>query len=95
MATVADGRSQLEALESDAGLFRQLKAVKKALGRLQLDPNHRGLNVHSMVGETCPHGGTLFVAYAQNKTPGAYRIFFCYPPQARGWIYVVAITPHP
>ena len=31
-------KEQLEALESDAGLFRRLKAVKKALGRLQLDP---------------------------------------------------------
>jgi hypothetical protein len=86
---------QLAELERDAGLYRQLKAVRKALGFLQVDPDYRSLNVHPLIGETCPHGGTLFEAYAQNKTPGAYRIFFCYPPDQRGWIYVVAITPHP
>jgi hypothetical protein len=86
--------AQLDELERDAGLHRQLKAVRKALGFLQVDPNYPGLNVHPFKGTPCPHGDTLFEAYAQNKTPGAYRIFFCYPPQ-RGWIYVVAITPHP
>lgn len=86
---------QLEALDADQGLFRQAKAVKKALGLLQADPNYPGLNVHPMKGETCPHGDTLYTAYAQNKTPGAWRIFFCYPPSQRGRILIVAITPHP
>jgi hypothetical protein len=86
---------QLAALAADAGLARQLAAVRKALGFLQVNPNHRSLNVHPMNGTLCPHGGTLFIAYAQNRTPGAYRIFFCYPPAARGTILIVAITPHP
>lgn len=86
---------QLAALEADPGLFRQLKAVRKALGLLQQDPNYRGLNVHSVKGAACPHGDTLFEAYAQNNTPGAYRIFFCYPPGQRGRILIIAITPHP
>ena len=86
---------KLEELELDAGLNRQLKAVRKALGKLQQNPNDPGLNVHPFKGRTCPHGGTLYEAYAQNNTPGAYRIFFCYPPGQRGWIYIVAITPHP
>src|SRR4051794_34492986 len=86
---------QLAALESDAGLHVQLKAVRKALARLEHDPNHPGLNVHRFKGETCPHGDTLWEAYAQNRTSGAYRIFFCYPPEKRGCILVVAITPHP
>ncbi|MES1176490.1 MAG: hypothetical protein ABUL62_19355 [Myxococcales bacterium] len=86
---------QLAALEADAGLHRQLKAVRKALGLLQQDPNYRGLNVHSVKGAVCPHGDTLFEAYAQNNTPGAYRIFFCYPPNSRGRILIIAITPHP
>lgn len=87
--------AQLAALEADAGLHRQLKAVRKALGLLQTNPQHPGLNVHPFKGEPCPHGDTLFEAYAQNRTPGAYRIFFCYVPAQRGRILVVAITPHP
>ena|ERR1700722_14534789 len=90
-----EAQQQLEKLERDAGLARQLKAVRKALGKLQLDPNYRGLNSHAMQGQLCPHGGTLNVSYAQNRTAGAYRIFWCYPPNARGTILVIAITPHP
>ena len=36
----------------------------------------------------------VFEAYAQNRTPGAYRVFWCYGPQ-QGQIIIVAITPHP
>ena len=40
-----------------------------------------------------PHD-KVFEAYAQNRTPGAYRVFWCYGPEA-GQITVIAITPHP
>ena len=46
-------------------------------------------------------GEEVFEAYAQNNTPGAYRVFFCYGPDrmdARKRVAVltiVAITPHP
>jgi hypothetical protein len=89
---------QLADLAADAGLARQLKAVQKALGILQINPRHPGLSAHPMVGQTCPHNSTLFVAYAQNNTPAAYRIFFCYqpvPPAVRNTILIIAITPHP
>jgi hypothetical protein len=87
---------ELSALEADAGQLRALKAVRKALGLLQQDPNYPSLNVHPFKGTLCPHGGMLFEAYAQNSKGGAnWRIFFCYPPQARGRILIVAITPHP
>ncbi len=86
---------QLAALDADRGLLRQLKAVRKALGFLQVNPNYPSLNVHPMQGTACPHDDTLFIAYAQNRTPGAYRIFFCYPPKSPGTILIVAITPHP
>jgi hypothetical protein len=90
-----EAKRQLAVLEADKGQARVLKAVRKALGLLQREPNHPGLNVHPFKGETCPHGGTLFEAYAQNNTPAAWRIFFCYPPNAKGRILIVAITPHP
>ena len=38
--------SQLDALESDDGLAKRLKAVRKALGMLEANPRHPGLNTH-------------------------------------------------
>lgn len=34
------------------------------------------------------------VGNAQNKTPGADRIFWCYGPE-KGEMTIIAITPHP
>jgi hypothetical protein len=87
---------QLDVLESDGAHAVRLKAVRKALGKMEINIRHPGLNTKPYRGEKCPHGDTLFEAYAQNKTPGAYRIFWCYmPPPARDEILIVAITPHP
>jgi hypothetical protein len=36
----------------------------------------------------------VFESYVQNRTPGAYRVFWCYGPE-QGQITIVAITPHP
>jgi hypothetical protein len=46
---------------------------------------------HSKQG---PKGEKIFESYAQNKTPGAHRIFWYYGPGKRE-LTVVAITPHP
>jgi hypothetical protein len=40
-----------------------------------------------------PKGEDIFEAYAQNKTPGAYRIFWFYGPEKKQ-ITIVAITAH-
>lgn len=75
------------------GLFKQ---VAKAIGFLLNDPKHPGLQTHEY--SSIPHpfepNGKVFEAYAQNKTPGAYRIFWCYGP-GQGVITIIAITPHP
>ena len=36
----------------------------------------------------------MFEAYAENNTPGAYRIFWYYGPE-KTMISIIAITPHP
>lgn len=41
-----------------------------------------------------PNGEEVFTAYAENRTPGAYRVFWCYGPE-REMITIVAIAPHP
>lgn len=75
------------------GLFKQ---VAKALSFLQIDPRHPSLNTHQYTSMDNPYDpkGKVFEAYAQNRTPGAYRIFWCYGPKAND-ITVLAITPHP
>lgn len=75
------------------GLFKQ---VTKAVKQLASNPHHNSLNTHEYDSLDHPFDpkGKVFEAYAQNKTPGAYRIFWCYGPEA-GHITIIAITPHP
>jgi hypothetical protein len=55
-----------------------------------------GLNTHEFTSKKCPHDDKLFESYAENNTPAAYRVFWCYnPPPPKDVILVVAITPHP
>ena len=85
---------QLDALESDDGLAKRIKAVRKALGMLEANPRHPGLNTHKFVSLKGPGGEEVFEAYAENKTPAAWRIFWMYGPD-RNQITIVTITPHP
>jgi hypothetical protein len=75
------------------GLFKQ---VAKALRLLAENPRHPGLQTHEYESLEHPFDSSqkVFEAYAQNKTPGAYRIFWCYGP-ARGVLTIVGITSHP
>jgi len=82
------------ALEADAGLAKRLKAVRKALGLLETNPRHPGLNTHKFSSLKGPGGEEVFEAYAENKTPAAWRIFWYYGPNKKQ-ITILAITPHP
>lgn len=86
--------ADLNALEADKGLQKRLKAVRKALGYLETNPRHPGLNTHKYTSLSGPKGEEIFEAYAENKTPAAYRIFWFYGPQKKE-ITIIAITPHP
>ena len=90
----ADG--QLERIEknpSRAGLSRQ---IKKSLGYLQTNPKHPSLNTHlfDFIDHPFDPKAKVFESYAQNNTPSAYRIFWCYGPDKKQ-ITIIAITPHP
>jgi hypothetical protein len=90
--------SALETALSKAPIFEQ---VRKALSYLEIDPRHPSLNTHEFTSLAGANGEKMFEAYAQNNTPGAYRIFWHYgPDEIKGKnripvITVVAITPHP
>lgn len=75
------------------GLFKQ---VNKCVSLLLANPRHPGLNTHEYDSIENPFDRKqrVFEAYAQNQTPGAYRVFWCYRP-GKGEITLIAITAHP
>lgn len=80
-------------LEETKHLYKRLKAVRKTLGLLETNPRHPSLRTHKY--ETLSNREyEVFEAYAENNTPGAYRVFWRYGPGAKE-ITILAITPHP
>lgn len=95
-----EAQKQFEDLSKDKSLEKRFKAVKKALHFLSQDPTYPSLKTHKYDSLTGPNGAEVFEAYAENQTPAAYRIFWCYyPPKASpdavSTITIIAITPHP
>lgn len=86
--------ADLNSLEEDNSLLKRLKAVRKALAYLETNPRHPGLKTHKYWSFSGPNGEDVFEAYAENKTPAAYRIFWLYGPGKKE-ITIIAITPHP
>jgi hypothetical protein len=87
----------LENAPSKDAIFEQ---VRKAIGYLEIDPHHPSLNTHEFTSLAGANGEKVFEAYAQNNTPGAYRIFWHYgPDETKGKkrtpvITIVWITRH-
>lgn len=75
------------------GLFKQ---VHKTVNLLKSNPRHRGLHTHEYDSIEHPFDQKqkVFEAYAQNNTPAAYRIFWCYGPVQKQ-ITIIDITAHP
>ena len=75
------------------GLFKQ---VRGCVEKLLSNPRHPGLKTHKYDSLVNPYDERepVLEAYAQNNTPGAYRVFWCYGP-GKGEITIIAITPHP
>lgn len=73
-----------------------LKQVAKAIDLLSKNPKHPSLNSHPFDSLQHPYDPNekVWEVYAQNDTPGAHRVFYCYGPK-RKQLTIVAITPHP
>lgn len=84
---------ELKTTPSQAGLLKQ---VHKTLGFLQINPRHPSLQTHPYSSIENPYHPRekVFEAYAQNRTPSAYRVFWCYGPD-KGDITIISIVPHP
>jgi len=89
-------RETLKELEKNQAKTALVKQIKKSLGYLQTNPKPPSLNTHSY--SSIPHPfhskEKVFEAYAQNNTPSAYRVFWCYGPDKKQ-ITIIALTPHP
>ncbi len=86
-----------------------LKQVRKALGLMQTNLKHPSLQTHKYSSLTGKNNEDVFESYAQNKTSGAYRIFWHYGPYEleknpkkgkkpkvlKHCLTIIAITPHP
>jgi len=68
--------------------------VIKELKFLAANPRHPGLNTHEFTTLHGPDNEKVFEAYAEQATPGAYRIFWYYGP-AKDQMTIIAIISHP
>lgn len=93
---------QLDRIENDPSLKGVLKQVGKTLGYLETNLRAKSLQTHESESLTTRYGKKVFEAYVQQRTPGAYRIFWHYGPdeidksgERVAIIIIVTITPHP
>jgi hypothetical protein len=89
-----EAQAAISSLSKDQGAEKRLRAVRKTLALLETNPRHPGLHTHQYSKLIGPNGEKVFEAYAENKTPAAFRVFWHYGPRA-GQMTIVAITPHP
>jgi len=85
---------ELEYLATRASNKTVLKAIVKTLRLMKENLKHPSLNTHKYSVMKGPDGEEIFESYAQNNTPGAYRIFWYYGPE-KSVITVLVITAHP
>ena len=89
-----EAKAAYESLKANPSDKTRYKAIKKTIEFLASNPRHPGLQAHPFMSLNGPNGEKVFEAYAQQKTPAAYRVFWYYGP-SKGAITIFAITPHP
>ena len=89
-----DAAATLAALQADKSQAIVYKAVTKCLAYMETNLRHSGLQTHKFKGRKAPDGGPVFESYAQNHTPGAWRVLWHYGPDP-GVLTILMITEHP
>ncbi len=87
-----EAAGQLAAL--DRSNRRKAKKVRATLGRLQSNPRHSSLQTHEYDTLSRVMGQKVFEAYVENRTPGAFRVFWHYGPGPRE-MTILSIVSHP
>lgn len=94
-------REELKRLAKSPAEAGRYKQALKTIELLETNPRHPSLNTHKFRSLAGPDGEAVFEAYVQNRTPGAYRVFFHYgrdgieKGRCVAVVTIVAITPHP
>lgn len=86
-------KEKLHELAEDKSKKALLKQLRKTLGFMETNLKHPSLNTHKFDALQCKFGD-VFESYVQNRTPGAFRIFWVYGP-GKKQIYILDIAPHP
>ena len=89
-----DADDQLTVLENSPSKKGVYKAVAKTLRFMETNLRHPSINTHAYESISGPNREKIFESYAQNNTPGAYRVFWYYGPK-KSQICILAIIPHP
>jgi hypothetical protein len=89
-----EAKATYDRLKANSSEKIRCKAIKKTLVYLAQNPRHNSLQTHPFLSLDGPNGEKVFEAYAQQKTPAAYKVFWYYGLK-RGTITVFAITAHP
>lgn len=84
-------RGLLELEQTDP---KKYKKILKTLALMETNLRHPGLKTHEYASLQGPNGEKVFEAYVENRTPGAFRVFWHYGPE-QGILTILAITPHP
>ena len=84
----------LREIETNPAKREVLRQVRKTLGLLETNLRHPSLQTHEFTSLRGPRGEKVLEAYVQQRTPGAYRVFWYYGP-VRNQISIVSIIPHP
>jgi hypothetical protein len=90
----AEAKSVLDDLAAKTQYAAKLKKVRKTLGLIQQDPRYPGLNSHKYQSLSGPNGEEVWESYVENRTPGAWRVFWHYGPSEHE-ITILTIGPHP
>jgi hypothetical protein len=88
----SEAKISLDSLEKTDS--KKHKKVLKTLGLMEINLRHPSLNTHKYESISGLNGEEVFEAYVENKTPAAFRVFWCYGPN-RDELTILAITPHP
>ncbi len=88
-----EAQAVLEAMAKPAYRTKNAKA-RKALRLLRdVGPSHPGLNSHKYHSLTGPNGEDVWESYVENRTPGAWRIWWVYGT-GPDTITIVTLGPH-
>ncbi len=84
----------MEELKTSKDKKAVYKVVCKILGFMETNLRHPSLQTHEYTALKGPNNEKVFESYAQNRTPGAYRMFWHYGPGKKK-IIILEVCPHP